>query len=142
MNKFQIGQHWYSAGKLNAFQQLHVARRLAPVLTGLKDVLQGGLERLKANPLEAVVPLADALSKMKDEDTNYIVTTCLGVVQRQQAEGLPWAGCTDAHGNIMFDDIDMLIMVQIVWKVLEGSVMGFSNALQGMLPSGAAEGQR
>lgn len=141
MIEFQIGQHNYKAGKLNAFQQLHVARRLAPVLTGLKDVLQGGLGRLKANPLEAVVPLAEALSAMKDEDTNYIVTTCLGVVQRQQAQNLPWASVTTPQGDLLFDDIDMLVMVQIVWRVLEGSVMGFSNALQAFLPNAAGAGQ-
>ena len=37
----------------------------------------------------------------------------------------------------------MLVMVQIVWRVLEGSVMGFSSALQAFLPNAAeAVGQQ
>lgn len=143
--EFQINGQTYKAGKLDAFKQFHIVRRLAPLLAGMSDVLRGGptaaMARLKEDPLGAALPIIECLGKMPDDEANYVITSCLSVVQRQQAQ-IGWANLTSSQGDLMFEDIGMPEMLQITWKVLESNVMGFSGAIQGLLSQGQAAAQQ
>ena len=136
-NEFQIGSHTYTAGKLGVIPQFHIVRRLAPVLAGLGESLKGNsLASLKEDPLGAALPIVDALSKMSDEDSEYVLNTCLAVVQRKMPGTIGWGAVYVPGGGIMFEDITLVETMQLTWKVLEANVMGFSDALQ-VLISGA-----
>lgn len=116
--EFEINGQQYRSGKLNARQQFHVARRLAPVLGGLAAASQGA----STDFAHFLQPIADAIAGMSDADCDYILDTCLGVVQRQQ--GSAWALILVNKAQ-MFDDIDLGVMLQIASKVITENLGGF-----------------
>lgn len=137
--QFELKGHQYQSGKLDAFKQFHVARRLAPLLSGVGAALKGNGEQPKQGDGEAAAaaqkadfsdflePMADALAHMPDADCDYILFTCLAVVQRQQGNG--WAKVlAQGSRSLMFDDIDMGEMIGITMKVIQENIGGFFSA--------------
>ena len=127
--EFEVGGGKYRAGRLSAMTQFHVFRRLGPVIPALKGlgpalpVLMGEGGDLDA-AAEALMPVADAIASMSDEDTEYVLGACLSVVQREQ--GGAWASVWSASAKRpMFDDINMMDMLQIAARVMMGSLGPF-----------------
>jgi hypothetical protein len=119
----------YSTGKLNAFEQLHVSRRLAPMLAALVSSFQSAPSLAKGAELNeddilalATGPLADTFSKMSDEDVNYIVNTCLAVCQRKQAGGY---SKVISNGNLMFSDIELDTLMGLTLAVIQENLGRF-----------------
>jgi len=116
----------YLIGKLSAFEQLHVARRLAPVLaelfTSFKATPEGGEAGLDALLELASVPLAKTLAKMTNEDVDYVVNACLSVCQRQQAKG--WARVM-VNGVLMFADIELDTLIALTSSVVQENLGRF-----------------
>jgi len=117
--EFEISGQTYRSGKLNARKQFHVARRLAPVLGGLADASAAGAESFS----KFLQPIADAISHMSDADCDYVLDNCLAVVSRQQ--GTAWAPIMASSKAIMFDDIDVGVMLKIAAKVIQGNLGNF-----------------
>ncbi len=46
------------------------------------------------------------------------LNVCLGVVSRNMGGDRGWAPVVASNGALMFDDIDMGTMLQIVWHVI------------------------
>jgi hypothetical protein len=136
--EFEIAGQRYRAEKLDAFKQLHVSRKIAPIIPKLlpmflKFAEQGdSMKADLAGMAEAFEPLAQALADMSDADCEYVFNACLGVVARHQQGN--WASVWSG-GSLMFDDIDMGIMVQIAAKVIWDSLGGF---IQGLLSNAKA----
>lgn len=121
--EFEISGNNYRSGKLDAFKQFHVSRRLAPVLSGLAIAANGS----EADFSAFLQPIAEAVAQMPDADCDYILHTCLGVVQRQQ--GNAWANIyAQGAKTLMFDDIDLAAMLQIAAKVIQDNLAGFFSA--------------
>lgn len=118
----EVGGQQYRIGRLDAKKQFHVARRLAPLLAGLGGALQGESKGFA----ELVAPIAYALSKMSDEDTDYVIDTCLAVIQRQSNN--QWASVMVRNGGLMFQDIDMAQMLQLTVAVIQGNLGNFFPA--------------
>lgn len=116
--EFEINGQQYRSGKLSARLQFHVARRLAPVLGGLAAASKNGGDDFAG----FLQPIADAISGMSDADCDYVLDTCLAIVQRQQ--GSSWANVFVNKAQ-MFDDIDMGAMLQIASKVITENLGGF-----------------
>ena len=140
----------YRAGRLDAFQQFHIARRLGPVMAALAGAASeaaspavaggsatepGGLPAIDGLSDEAVTnlvagPLAAAISELKQEDVDYILKTCLKAVERQQTNatgGIPfWAPVAPA-GAIMFEDLryDLSAMLELVTHVIQENLGSF-----------------
>jgi hypothetical protein len=134
----------YLFGKLNAFQQFHVMRRLASVSSGLGE----GISRLQAGGgaakmqetgaiLSVIQPLISAIGNMSNEDSEYVLQTCLGVVQRRV--GTSFSPIQSAPGDLMFPDIEMLTMVMLVWRTLEFNLGSFFDVLRSVLPKADSE---
>lgn len=128
--EFEIKGVNYRASKLSVFDQLKVSRKLLPVLAGMLGDFQGikaaaqGGDVYKA--LETALPkIADSLAEMSEEDTNAIIFPCLSVVARQN--GKVWAPVM-VQGSLMFDDIDLMSMLQIVGRVVGDSLGNFLPA--------------
>ncbi|PXV60885.1 hypothetical protein SAMN04487785_11321 [Dyella jiangningensis] len=117
--EFEISGQTYQSGRLNARQQFHVARRLAPVLGGLADASAAGAESFS----KFLQPIAEAISGMSDGDCDYVLDTCLSVVRRQQ--GPSWAPVMSSSKAMMFDDIDMSVMLQLASKVIQENLGNF-----------------
>jgi Phage tail assembly chaperone protein, TAC len=156
MHEFKIGEHTYRANKLNARQQFHVGRRIAPligqmfavgpVISGIaaarRATEEEGGENLDdaldtARATEAMlVPFTKALAGLSDADCDYVLDRCLGVVQRLSgANGAgAWGDVFNARANrIQYEDIDLMQMMQITAEVLMDNLGGFfATPLPGM----------
>lgn len=143
MNNRQIGGHEYMIGQLNAMDQFHVSRRLAPVLPTIMPILttvhkSGLAEKLDVGGVAALLdedltrltndlmPLADALATMSDENAEYIIVKCLSVVRRKTEAG---AAVMARGGSLVFDDMTMGDMLPLVVAVIQGSLGGFISGL-------------
>ena len=132
--EFEIKGVQYRTRKLSVFDQLKVTRKLLPVLAGIMPDFQSIKEALpvdgeKADPqavyrvLEKALPkIAEKLADMTEEDTNAIIFPCLSVVARQN--GKAWAPVMQ-QSELMFDDIDMMSMLQMVGRVVGDSLGNF-----------------
>lgn len=137
----EIGSHSYVCGRLNAMAQLHVSRKLAPVLPTLIPLLAnadlasqvgaaisgGHVSSDQANDLaRAAKPFAEALAEMPDDSADYVVNTCLSVVKRKSQDG--WHGVV-REGHCMYDDMDLGVILPLVVRVITGSLGGFIKGL-------------
>lgn len=130
--EFEVAGQRYRAEKLDAFKQLHVSRKIAPIVPKLLPMFmkfaeqKGALQDDIAGMAEAFEPLAQALAEMPDADCEYVFNACLGMVMRNQQGN--WASIW-AGGSLMFDDIDLGAMVQITAKVIWDSLGAFTRGL-------------
>ena len=133
--EFEIGGHRYRSEKLDAFKQLHVSRKIAPIVPKLLPMFMKFAEKRESltedlsGMAEAFEPLAQALADMPDADCEYVFNACLGVVSRNQQGN--WASIwSQGAKQLMFDDVDLGVMTQITAKVIWDSLGGF---IQGLL---------
>lgn len=141
MEIIPIGGHDYSIGRLNALDQLHVSRKIAPIIPNimpiLTEVAKGDLEKVIESiedgsndnldglePLaKALEPFMEAIAKIPEDDVNYIIHKCLSVVKRN--------GAVVCRGNsIMFDDLDMNHLLPLTVAVIRANL---GNFIQGLL---------
>lgn len=130
MSDFEYGGQQYSIGKLSAFKQLHVARRVAPILTGLADMAMAS-EGKKLDFKQAVEPMVIAVSKLSDEDTEMIIGTCLEVVSRKTSNKTMAPVFKD--GNNMFDDLNMIDLLRLTAEVIK---VNLGNTFGALLTAG------
>ena len=130
----------YRANKLGVFDQLKVSRKLLPILAGLMSdfssikALLPASAQLDSGSLDKLEPvfntllprIADEVSKLSEEDTNAIIHPCLAVVVREN--GKTWAPVFRS-GELMFDDIDLFSMLQLVARVVADSLGNFLKEL-------------
>lgn len=130
--EFEIKGEKYSAVKLGVFDQLKVSRKLLPVLAGILGELQGG-----KITIESALPIiAQSIADLKEEDCNAIIHPCLAVVSRKNGKNF---NAVFTGGQLMFDDIDLMTMLQIVGKVVGDSLGNFLQELQGSEKDDQAE---
>lgn len=133
--EFEIKGVQYRTKKLSVFDQLKVTRKLLPVLAGIMPDIQsikGVLPKEGENAdseavykvLEKAMPkIAETLADMSEEDTNAIIFPCLAVVSRRQ-DKTSWAPIVVSN-ELMFDDIDLMSMLQMVGRVVGDSLGNF-----------------
>lgn len=134
------GNH-YVIGKLNAIQQFHVVRRLAPVLSELKGVMaevRAGKTPESIDPFVALIPVVEVISKMPDAEAEEVIFKLLAAVEMKQSSG-GYAKLTSAPDNLgrvslMFNDLDLPTMMQLAVKVLMFNLGNFLNAFQSPSP--------
>jgi len=128
MSEFDIdGTTYRTNRKLSAFEQLHVARRVAPLITRLVPSAQSSGD---TGPtfLSMMGPIIDGLSQMPDEDVNYIINHCASVVQRAQGGGI-WAPIWNVPaGRLMFEDLDGMQLLRIAIIVMQENLANFMTA--------------
>lgn len=141
MEIIPIGGHDYTIGRLNALDQLHVSRKIAPIIPNimpiLTEVAKGDLEKVIESiesdenaelgglePLaKALEPFMEAIAKIPEEDVNYVIYKCLSVVKRN--------GSVVCRGeSIMFDDLDMNHLLPLTVAVIRTNL---GNFIQGLL---------
>ena len=135
----------YTIGRLNALDQLHVSRKIAPIIPSLipiiSEVAKGGLskviesmesgddvelENIDLKELDglsgALSPLMDVIAGMSEGDTNLVIHKCLAVVIRD--------GAVLCRGeSIMFDDLDMMQILPLVVAVIRKNLGNFIQDL-------------
>lgn len=141
--EFEIKGQQYRANKLNVFDQLKVSRKLLPVLSGLlgeisviKQFTAGKITTDDA--LKTALPvLAQTLSDMSEDDSNAILHPCLSVVSRKQ--GNSYTPIFN-NGQLMFDDIDLMSVLQIAARVVGDSLGNFLGELRASEPGAESAG--
>lgn len=149
---FEINGRRYRARSLNAFQQLHIARRIAPLLVDAQSAFRNAtLDAPSDVPdmdgldlfAEKLKPLFEALAKMPDNEVEYIFALCLGVVSRLEAGDRYMPIWNAAARGPQFEDITLPEMFQIAYKVIEANLGDFfvRPAMQGSVePKSGAKG--
>ena len=135
----------YTIGRLNALDQLHVSRKIAPIVPSLipiiSEVAKGGLSKViesmeSGDDVElgnidlseldglssALSPLMDVIAGMSEADTNLVIHKTLSVVHRD--------GAVLCRGeSIMFDDLDMMQILPLVVAVIRKNLGNFIQDL-------------
>lgn len=125
-SEFKIGEYNYRNDNMDAMTQFHVVRRIAPIFEKFREAILSS----KEVDADMLGPIAEALAEMSDENSEYIISRCLAVVQREQRGGGGWAKIWNLQANRpMFDDIDMATMLQVTFRVIMDSLGPFSAAL-------------
>lgn len=148
MVEITLSGNQYRIGKLNTFNQLHLSRKLAPLVPELvpafvkiqkvlapaegQDAPVIGLDQV-ADIASLLGPFTDALAGLSDEDTEYITSLCMSVVQRQS--GATWAAVWNASAKtFMFQDIELDTMLLLQVRVIQANL---GNFIRGLLTSPA-----
>jgi hypothetical protein len=130
-NSVEAGGNEYRFGKLNAMQQFHVARRLGPALivAGISvEMLSKGVLAAADDLVAMAGPVVSVISQMPDTEVNYVIHTCMSIVQRRQGD--KWARVmTPDNTHFMFDDMDMPVMIKLVIEVLKANLANFLPGL-------------
>ena len=144
MTELEIGGNTYRINSMPAMTQFHVMRKLGPVLPGIVPVLAQAAATLPQGDSQeaggamatvdgvaaiamAAQPLLDGLASMADADAEYVINHCLSAVMRRDSGGKSWSA-VHRDGVTMFDDIDLMTSMQIVWAVLRENYTGFFRA--------------
>lgn len=138
MDNVEIKGAKYLIGKLDVFKQAHVARRIAPIMAGIGQSLftlakSGTVDDQDLLP-SIMGPALEVVAKMTDTDFDYVVQTCLAVVSRM--DGQPPRPQKVMNGATMiYSDIDLLMMIQLVTEVVKENLGGFFPLLSGAMTS-------
>lgn len=146
--EFEIKGRKFISSKMNAFDQLHVMRKLAPIFTAVGSIADlakamkpgpagkvGGEGADPASPEKAgnaIALIAKAVSDMPEADLNAVLAKCCAVTKMMvgQAGFAPiW---NEQAARLMFDDLDYMDLIQIVATVIQDNVGNFSDALPSM----------
>ena len=113
---FRVGEHEYSAGRLNAFEQLHIGRRLAPYLVSITG--EGG----------SLVAIVGALENLSQADLDYIITTSLRVISRK-SEGVYAPIYNSSAKMLAFNDITGIQLLEIAAIAIKEDIGPFFQGL-------------
>lgn len=136
MSEFDLNGITYRIGKLSVFDQWHLSRKVAPIIPTLIPVFVKLQKSSGGNPLsgdlsgmaELITPFAEGIAAMDNESSEFILSTCLGAVQRKQGD--TWAPIWSNRGSVcMFDDIDLGTMIQICFRVIKESLGPFFKGM-------------
>ena len=130
---FEVGGHQYRAERLSAIKQLHLSRRIGPLLPPLAPLFVQ-VARASANGnvmgnLDALAPLAqpfmDSLASMSDADVEYVIALSLSTVKRRTGD--TWASVWNEKANLpMFTDLnDIGTLMPIVAQVIKENLGPF-----------------
>lgn len=125
MHEFEVNGHRYVSTPMNARDQYRVAKRLGVAAGLLQDV------NWDKGSKAFVIPFILASSRMPDEQSDYIIDTCLNTVRLMTDNNTP--APLMAKGQMMRQDMSMNEMLEIVGRVLRANLADFFPELQSAL---------
>lgn len=159
MEQIEIGQHTYTIGRLSALDQLHVSRKIAPIVPKIMPIfteLAKGdiakvLEKLEAekaqkeaNPestddtalpvdsddLKGLEGLAEALGPMMEVFSEMAEDDVNYLIHKCLSVVRRGGALVSRNGSIMFDDMDL---DQILPLVIASVRLNLGNFIRGLL---------
>ncbi|KPH79321.1 phage tail assembly chaperone [Bosea vaviloviae] len=126
--EFNVGPYLYRSSPIDAMGQVHLMRRLAPILNALRAAAE------KGEPALAIDPAVNALSEMPDEVVAYVINSCMASIQRQKAGDTGWAKVWNGPAQKpLFDDITGFELLSITANVIMAEVGPFYAGLASSL---------
>jgi hypothetical protein len=124
----------YRIGALNAFQQLHIVRKISPLVKSLVPAFAAmDKDRVSVEDvIEHLDPITRELSTLDDSTVEYVLNTALSVVQRNQDGNWHPVWSADARA-FMYDDMDMALGLKLTYDVVQDQLGPF---IKGFLPGG------
>ncbi len=136
-NAFEIGSSKFQLGKINAFKQFHIVRRMAPILAELAPAigemskaskLTSGTEVERFNEIaKFAAPLMNGLAKLSDEDANRILFGLLSSVEIQGVGGI-WSKVAN-DTTLLFENLELPVLLQVAGRAFAYNMTGFFAAL-------------
>jgi hypothetical protein len=132
MEELEVNGTWYRTGKLDAFKQFHLFRKLMPLFSGMGETAAARIARAAAEAgasdnligWASFGPVAQAIADMTQSDSEFIIKTCLAVCQRKSPAG-QWVRLATPQGDLMFEDIDLTVMLQLSFAVIQDNLAPF-----------------
>lgn len=106
----------YRIDRLDAIRQLHVARRLAPLVAN-----------------DSILDLARAMAEMSQENADYVIGTCLDVVQFKQVINNHETWHPLRGRGVLMAELDGKELLELVVKVAQEHFQNFFEGLVGLL---------
>lgn len=132
--QFEYGGRKYQLSKVNAFKQFHIVRRLSPILGDLMSVapemkqVKSAGDGAEADQLAKVAqPIMQGLSKLKDEDAEFVMFGLLNAVEFDQGAA-GWSKVA-IDKNLMMGDIDLPTMLNLAGRAFMYNLQSFFSAL-------------
>ncbi len=121
--EFEFMGKSYRLGTMDCFEQFHVSRKLAPIIASMGGemfkLLSGKGDTKKLSKVDWMLlagPMADVLAQMSNEESEYILRTCLKYIKRK--EDSAWAPIMLSTGQMMYADLKMTHMLRLVFEML------------------------
>jgi len=128
-NEFSVGDGEYRVRKLSPIEQLHVFRRVTPLLVPIHSAVKSRSLN-GANKVSLILESSKELSALSDEHLDYVLNKCLGTVEIRGPDGQ--FRPIMVKGTLMYQQIELPELLQIVWAVLlENFAPFFSGLLAG-----------
>jgi len=134
MIEFEVAGQVYKAKRMSAMTEESVTRKLAPLLNMAMPALaalKNGMGKIDVDsvaPDRLIYALTESFSGLRDDHAQFILASCLGVVERRKGDA--WAPVwSKSAGQPMFDDIRAPQMYLIAAKVMEAAFRDFMAAL-------------
>lgn len=124
MQEIEIGEKKYRTGKLDAFKQFHLVRKLLPLFSGMGQSFSNMPDQAGTDAFwKSLAPVANAIADMSTEDSEWILKTCLTACS--YFNGRTWVPVTTPQGQLMFEDIEMAEMIQLAFTVIQDNLGSF-----------------
>lgn len=137
---FDFAGESYRIGVINAEEQFHIFRRLAPMVATMGVEMlrllsnqQDTKEMSKTDWMLAVAPMIGEMARMPQEDVDYVIKHSLRVVKRR--DGDIYAPLMNAQGSLMYQNLGMPSMLRLIFEVLRHNLDDFFPELPGEQPS-------
>lgn len=133
---FNVGEYSYRCNRINAVDQFHMMRRLAPIMSSVSGISPSEMMSGEAGREELINTVSSedflkAVAGIENKDYDFIFSKCLGSVSRQVVEG-SYSPILSNNGGFMYEDLkyDMRVLGLIVFNVLK---FNFSDFFKGLL---------
>lgn len=119
-----IGEHTYQITKLNAFAQMHLARKIAGIL--------GSAQIQNKTPQEILANICACIGNMSDDEIEIFVCKALVNTSRQNENGLGFSPIVNSSmPTLMYDDIGLDDLMKLT---MESITFNLGNFFQGHFP--------
>jgi hypothetical protein len=130
---FEVGGRQFKLGKIDAFKQFHIVRRLGPILGDLIPVAQkisganlaSMSEEEKFSHLsQLLTPVMNGLSKLSDKDANLVLLGLCSSVEMHQPQSNNWARVSTTE-VLMFQDLSLPTLLQVAGRAFMFNLSDF-----------------
>ena len=128
MEQIEINGRSYTIKKLNAMQQFHVARRLAPILAAFVDGIPSASDVAGSLAGFDLTKIGEEVAALSDKDAEYILNTCLSSVTYRDEENQRDYSVQVKPGVMRYDFIELPEMLRLTGEVIKLNLGGFIPA--------------